>query len=248
MTPSITESTIKLADLVAKVDTFVNGGPTDIVQTTSGGVKTLAGISKQVSQLQYVTQCFDYNTMGAMLADVGGLDIGQIARVLYDPQVENNGIYQMQELTGLVRINYADIYDLNDRVPDPYNNLVIPVVNLSTNTNILVGSIPVSSSEFAMSSFDLVMELTSDVNPLALLSRYSVKIAARSSGEYGMNSGLVDSATVFGTASTNPSIAVFHVIEGPLHKFTVQLKVGSNIPVKGRVICKGIDLTVFRRT
>lgn len=258
MTDTISESTIKLANLVAKVDAFVNGGVETVVNTTSGPLKSLAATVAEIETIQYVAQCRDYNTLSDLLAGQGDILVGQVARVNIDPTTENNGFYQMQELNGLVKIQYSDLYDLNDLLPNPFNDLDIKFDETQTAVELplVQARIPVSANFIQGSTFSARVEYTSDVDGDAFYftQAYDVRVAARASGEYDKSSNTVGTSSLQ-LADRNPTqlplLRVDHGVEGSVHIFTVVLVAPvqgtTKLPGHGRVLVKDIDLKVFQK-
>jgi len=257
MTPTITESTEKLAALVAKVDAFVNGSEGTLIQTTSGPLKTMAGLIKQLEELNYTVHVVDYPTLSALLDGASAdLEEGQLGRVLYDSNTDNIGIYQKTNL-GMVKVDYADLFDLNDRLPNPLNRLVVKFTESDIAAgpkNILEAVIPVSAS-FAMgSSLSGRIEYTCDVGGFLSFATipFALAVAGVSSGVYDSEYSAQSAVYLLGPApDTQPSLEVVHAVVDSKHVFTIRLKSASHgaavLPGNGQIIIDNVDLSIFKK-
>jgi hypothetical protein len=104
------------AGLIGKISAFINGPASGTVQTTSGSIKTLAGLAQDVSTLRYSQKISDINTLAnAINTLLPVMSEGDLVRIWGDV-VGVNGIYQC-ESGALVKISYSDLYDLRDLNP-----------------------------------------------------------------------------------------------------------------------------------
>lgn len=251
--PTIAESTQKLADLVAKVNAFVNGPATQVIQTDNGQLKTLAGAIKALESIDYVQKIHDFNTVSELVAS--SVELGELGRVNLDLDSPNNGIYQKQE-AGWVKVSYEALYDLQDKLPNPWNNVekMFDEVDIAGPIKVASGFIPVSNSSTASSVFRARLEYNLDTGGVtfAYHSDMFVSVFAKAAGVFGSQVNVLG-ANSFSpgsyTPGTLPTLRVVHSNVGTDHFFEVFLdpaKDGSTVRAgNGRLILENIDLSVF---
>lgn len=258
MIPTIAESTEKLADLVAKVNTFVNAPAGTVVQTTGGPVKSIAGVIAQLENIGYIAQVRDFNTVGEMYAHESELAIGQLARVNLDLVPANNGIYRLESLVGLVKINYADLYDLNDKLPNPWNNFEIPFTETETLSpyNIIEASFAVSNGFIKSGTLEGRIEYTSDFSGASFTyaAPFVLTVAGKGSASYDSAYQPTASVTLMGAVpGVLPGLSAVHAVVASQHVFTIRLiparvvSAGQVLSGNGRILIKDVDLDVFRK-
>lgn len=248
-TPTITESTAALAALVAKIDTFVNGDVDAAIQTGSGPLKSLAGTTKQISNIQYVAKATDYNTLAEMLSDAGRLGIGELARVNLDLTPRNIGIYQKTS-GGMVKIRYADLYDLNDRLPQPWNAIELKFAEADTAFAhpLIEARIPVSENFIGTINLEGRIDYTSDVMGGYSTSRkFLLSLGGKGATIYDSEVTIAGVTTIFdnGSVTVTPTLTVSHANVGGQHVFTVSLTPAAagatTMPGNGSVVFNNID-------
>ena len=107
--------------LNSKLDKFINGTKDELVQLDSGMVKTISGIAESMQRFKYVQQIIDYKLYGDMVAADLQIEDGMLIRVYGDVDPLKNGIYRKDGSMVYTKINYSEIYDLRDLLPNPWN-------------------------------------------------------------------------------------------------------------------------------
>lgn len=251
--PTIAESTQKLADLVAKVNAFVNGPASQVIQTDNGQLKTLAGAIKALESIEYVQKIHEFNSVSQLMS--ASVELGELGRVNLDIDPLNNGIYQKQQ-AGWIKVSYEDLYDLQDKLPNPWNNVVktFDEVAIAGPIKVAAGFIPVSNASTASSVFRARLEYNLDQGGVtfAYHSDMFVSVYGKASGVFGSQVNVLG-ANTFSPGSyapgTLPTLRVVHSNVNSDHMFEVFLdpaKDGSTVrPGNGRLLLENIDLNVF---
>lgn len=107
--------------LNSKLDKFINGTKEEMVQLDSGMVKTIAGIESAMQRFKYVQMIIDYKLYDDMVAADLQIEDGMLIRVYGDTDPLKNGIYRKDTTLVYTKINYSEIYDLRDMLPNPWN-------------------------------------------------------------------------------------------------------------------------------
>ncbi len=248
---TIAESTQKLADLVSKIDVFVNGADDRFIATNAGSIKSLNGLVKQLKEINFVAKVIDFNTVADMHTNFDEIEEGQVARVLLDPILLNRGYYQKEPL-GIFKISYADLFDLHDRFPDPYNKLVIELDESDTlfDKNIFSVRIPASAGFIQGWSVAGRLEYTSNVSGADFFysNSFGLALCGRQAGFGGWAYTNSNELTIGGPApDTLPSFDAVRATDASDNVFTVRLlpaKAGSmTIPGKVKIIFENLDTT-----
>lgn len=103
-----------------KLNKFINGAADEYVQLDSGMVKTVAGIATAMQRFKYVQQIIDYKLYDDMIAADLMIEDGMLIRVYGDLDTVN-GIYRKDASNTYTKVNYSEIYDLRDQLPNPWN-------------------------------------------------------------------------------------------------------------------------------
>lgn len=254
----ITELTTQLQALVQKVNAFVNGPADAVVPTASGPLKTLAGLSKAMNQIDYIAKVRDFSNLTDLYAEANDLEDGTVARVLLDPVLANRGYYQKDALE-LNKISYSDLFDLHDRFPDPHNRLLIEVGPEQTigPVPLFKTSIPPSAAFIAGMSTSGRLEYTSElVDPLGVTDDrffYSTSFALALAGvEAGSTTHQYATSLELLIGPLGPSTAaeldVVTTVENGNNVFQVRLlppkdSAGDYIAGKARIVFDYLDTT-----
>lgn len=246
---SIAEQSERLTGLVNKIDVFVNGAEDRTISTNAGSLKSLAGLSKQISTIQWVAKVIDFNTLADLYLNADDLEVGQVARVLLDVTLSNRGYYQKEAL-GIYKISYADLFDLHDRFPDPYNKIVLDLDESDTQgstKNLFTVRIPASAFLDGWSATGR-LEYTSNVTGAGFFysASFSLALSAR-------QATVTDSAytkaleSVLGGAapSTLPALQAVAAQDAGDAMFTVRLAVAKQgttiIPGKVKIVLENMS-------
>lgn len=111
---------LELEKLNKKIDKFVNGSASDLVQTDGGPVRTLAGIEAKALENRWMLKVVDYKTVKEAELYIVNYAEGQLFRIWGECEnsPNRNGMYMKQGVK-LVRINWQEINDIVDpEIPD----------------------------------------------------------------------------------------------------------------------------------
>ena len=135
--PKYSASIDNIAALNDKFDLFINGNDDDYIVNEKGVViKSLAGIQKELKSFKYVQKIIDFDTYANMLIADSLIEIGILCRVWGDSNITLNGIYRKSGNAAYVKISYADIYDLGNMLPNPWNYISISKSPIEFNRDI----------------------------------------------------------------------------------------------------------------
>lgn len=125
-------------DLIKKVNLFVNGSNTDVVQTNFGQVKSMANIQRTMESYRYVQKLVDYETYNQMIDDLQSYDIGILFNVWGDSGLNVNGVYQKQGNNTVVKVSYAELTQLIRATDVMQYNILNGVTGNTTSTVVAV--------------------------------------------------------------------------------------------------------------
>lgn len=137
----------QLGVLNTKFNRFINGDETVVVPTDSGGIRSIAGTTAELLRFRYVQKVIDHRLYSDMVADSPNIEVGMLIRVYGDTDAIN-GLYKKTD-TGFLRVTYSDLYDLGNKLPNPWNYQYIKVNPTDTvdSKQLLVYTEPLSSTD-----------------------------------------------------------------------------------------------------
>lgn len=120
-----------LGKLNAKFNRFINGDESVVVPTDSGGIRSVAGTVAELLRFRYVQKVIDHRLYSDMVADNANIEEGMLVRVFGDAD-QINGLYKKTGPASFLRVVYSDLYDLGNKLPNPWNYQMITLSKLDT--------------------------------------------------------------------------------------------------------------------
>lgn len=247
-----------LSNLNAQISQFVNGTASETVTTTAGQIKTLAGIEQASMAVGYLQKIIDVSTVSYIISHAASYSIGQLFRVWGETVPTTNGIYELITLTSVNKVSYADLYDLKQFVPNPFNYNSITFNEANTAAPLLITTIvqPVQSVKFTLDDFELDWTYVVSSNATYYSYHANNGITVRCSGQaantyfsdVGNGLGITSHFYSTSTYSTVPMISVTYTYTTTQHIFSVYLNPPTDInsvvvPGSGIIRFKGVDTT-----
>lgn len=230
----------QLQDLNNKINLFVNGNDSTLIPVASGTIKSLAGIQKAALTNRFVQTIIDMKTRQDILNNISFYNVGNLFRVWGETDPTFNGIYKIDTPSTILKISYADAYDLKEYLPNPWNYDTIKFDETVSNQPFLIAKItqPVQTIKVSLDEFIVDYSYVVDTN--AKYAAYHsvvgvpVKVSARDTTEYFSdvnNSGSYSVSHFYSTLTypKTPIITVVHSINVNEHVFQIYF----NPPVDG---------------
>ncbi|BAU40198.1 hypothetical protein [Ralstonia phage RSP15] len=106
---------VQLGALNDKLDLFINGKATDLVQTNNGPVRTISGIEAHALENRWVQRVVDYRTVAEAILYINNYPDGQLFRIYGEGPASQyrNGIY-MRQGDAIIRVNLQEYQDVQD--------------------------------------------------------------------------------------------------------------------------------------
>lgn len=178
---SLTAIEARLDQLATKLDTFINGDASTLVNTNAGAVKTLAGIQQELFRTRGLVECKEY----AKLIDLPtNAELNTVARVSNDGS--NNGLYIRRVgewgLYGWQDIQYFTPTNINQNESKFY----FTSNGLSSGVNITTREVDHSVVKNTALVFDvevIAWQNISDETPSAEVKEFAVLVTSRDDGQ-----------------------------------------------------------------
>lgn len=225
----MTLSTIeqRLTDLSNKLDLFINGQANETVNTSSGAVRTLAGIQEELFRTRALVECKEYD----LLADLpDNASLNTVARVSKDGN--NNGLY-IRRIGEWGLYNWQDIqYFVPTQMNQNEYKHYFSSSNLNLGTNIVQSEIPHSTVKNTLMVYDIEIVTWQNVSTVSTPSAELVKFLAiatsRDSGELHFNISQITKTSL--GAQINLQLQGVSASANSNNVFTLRLTALGNIP------------------
>lgn len=253
----------EMQDMNAIISKFINGSADTSIAVSSGTIKTLAGIQKAALTPSYIQTIVDIENRAYVLNHMSYYTNGQLFRIWGETDPLFNGIYKKDTDTTIVKVSYADLYDLKEYFPDPWDYSQISFDESTSIANqFLIATVtqPVQAVKFNLDAFTLdytyIVDSNSQYASYHVVDNITVRLSARAQSEHFEsinNSGTGVTTNFYSTLvySQTPQITVEHTSDVTNHIFNIYFvppRDASNVIVSGHGIIrfKNVDKTYVK--